>query len=120
MKELYNKLMGSFDNEPKGFSSKKLTAFILILLVVSVHIKWMVLGNFTQLEMVLTIDYTFIASLFGMTTFQAMKSQSKSSVSTTEQENSDTTSKITITNEQIGGDITPPTPPIPPVTTSDK
>lgn len=110
MKELYTKILGSFDNEPRGFSSKKLTAFILVAVVVAVHIKWMVLGNFSQLEMVLTIDYTFIASLFGMTTYQAIKTNT----STTEQEitETETATKTTVTNEQIGGDITPPDKPL--------
>lgn len=114
MKELYTKILGSFDNEPRGFSSKKLTAFILVAVVVAVHIKWMVLGNFSQLEMVLTIDYTFIASLFGMTTYQAIKSQPKTNTSTTEQEitETETATKTTVTNEQIGGVITPPDKPL--------
>ena len=77
MKRIYEGILGSFDNEPKGFSSRKLTAFILILMVVMVHIKWMVLGDFSQLEMVLTIDYAFIASLFGMTTYSSMKAKEK-------------------------------------------
>ena len=73
----------------------------------------MVLGDFSQLEMVLTIDYAFIASLFGMTTYQAMKSPPKTSTSTTEQENTGSATKTTVTNEQIGDDITTPTSPTP-------
>lgn len=75
MKRIYEGIIGSFDNEPKGFSSRKLTAFILIFIIVIVHIKWMILGDFSQLEMVLTIDYAFIAALFGMTTYSAIKIQ---------------------------------------------
>lgn len=105
MKELYDKFLGSFDNEPKGFSSKKLTAFALILVIIAIHVKWLALGDFSQLEMVLTIDYAFIASLFGMTTYQSMKNQSKTSSSTVEQEIVDNVSKTTTTNEQIGGEI---------------
>jgi len=106
MKEIFDKLINSFDNEPKGFSSKKLTAFILVLMSVVAHIKWFILGDFSQLEMVLTIDYAFIASLFGMTTYQAMKTQTKSSTSILEEQLNDETKTTTVTNEQIGGEIT--------------
>lgn len=108
MKELYRRILGSFDNEPSGFSSKKLTAFALTAVVVAIHIKWLALGDFSQLEMVLTIDYAFIASLFGMTTYQSMRTQPKTSSSTTESQIGDDTSKTIITNEQVGGDITNP------------
>ena len=77
MKNIFDKLIASFDNEPRGFSSKKLTAFVLVLMTVIAHIKWFILGDFTHLEMVLTIDYAFIASLFGMTTYQSLKTQPK-------------------------------------------
>ena len=106
MKEIFDKLINSFDNEPKGFSSKKLTAFILVFMTVIAHVKWFILGDFSQLEMVLTIDYAFIASLFGMTTYQAMKTQTKSSTSTTEEQINDETKTTIVTNEQIGGEIT--------------
>ena len=106
MKEIFDKLIDSFDNEPKGFSSKKLTAFILVLMTVVAHIKWFILGDFSQLEMVLTIDYAFIASLFGMTTYQAMKSQPKTTTSTLEEQVNDDTKTTIVTNEQVGGEIT--------------
>ncbi len=75
MKEILNNIIKSFDTKPGGFSSRKLTAFIIVLLVVIIHIKWLTLGNLTQLEMVLTIDYSFIAALFGMTTYHALKTK---------------------------------------------
>jgi hypothetical protein len=73
MKEILNKLVNSFDNNNLGFSSKKLTAFVIVLCVVSAHIKWLSLGNFTQLEMVLTIDFTFIATMFGINEYGKKK-----------------------------------------------
>lgn len=66
MKEIITKLINSFDNKLVGFSSKKLSAFIIILCVIAIHIKWLSLGNFDQLEMILTIDFTFIATMFGI------------------------------------------------------
>lgn len=78
MKELisnfYNKFLGSLDTKPgSGFSGRKLTAFALVSTVLAIHIKWITLGDFSQLELVLTIDYSFIAALFGMTTYQSIK-----------------------------------------------
>jgi hypothetical protein len=41
--------------------------------VVAAHIKWLSLGNFTQLEMVLTINYGFISVCLGLTTYEAIQ-----------------------------------------------
>lgn len=73
MKKILHKILNSFDNGPNGYSSRKLTAFTIIVCVVAAHIKWITLGDFEQLEMVLTIDYSFIATLFGMTTYSSLK-----------------------------------------------
>lgn len=70
-------LMDSFKTNKGGFSSRKLTAFVIVTLVVAIHIKWLTLGNLSQLETVLTIDYAFISALFGMTTFQTLKGMGK-------------------------------------------
>lgn len=75
MKELINKLIASFDVSNKGYSARKLTAFIIISCVVAAHIKWIALGDFTQLGEVFIIDYTFIAALFGMTTYSTLKNK---------------------------------------------
>ena len=75
MKELINKLIASFDVSNKGYSARKLTAFIIISCIVSAHIKWIALGDFTQLGEIFIIDYTFIAALFGMTTYSSLKNK---------------------------------------------
>ena len=66
LKEILKNILASFDNDTKGYSSKKLTALTIIILVSIIHIKWITLGDFSQLEMVLTIDFTFIATMFGI------------------------------------------------------
>jgi hypothetical protein len=73
MKQIAQKLIDSFDTTTKGFSSRKLTAFIIISCVIAAHVKWLSLGDLTQLGEVFIIDYTFIAALFGMTTYQKLK-----------------------------------------------
>jgi hypothetical protein len=71
---MIKKILASFDNSNYGYSSRKLTAFVIISLVVLAHVKWLNLGDLTQLGEVLIIDYTFISALFGMTTYQKLKS----------------------------------------------
>jgi len=75
MKEFIQKLIASFDNTNAGFSSRKLTAFIIVACIVAAHIKWLSLGDFNQLESVFMIDYSLIAALFGMTTYQNLKNK---------------------------------------------
>jgi len=75
MKEFMKKISNSFEVKKGVYSSRKLTAFVIVLIVVITHIKWLALGNFNQLETVLTIDYAFIAALFGMTTYHSIKNK---------------------------------------------
>ena len=105
MKEIFNNVMKSFKGDTEGYSSRKLTAFIIIICVVATHIKWLTLGNLTQLEMVLTIDYSFIAALFGMTTYSSLKSQVKTNTSTLEEQVTGDNKTTIVTNEQVGGEI---------------
>lgn len=76
---LFNNFLGSLNNKKDvGFSSRKLTAFVLMIVIIIIHIKWLALGDLTNIENILIIDYSFIASLFGMTTYQSMKTSIKS------------------------------------------
>jgi len=74
IKEIMDNVLKSFNTRREGYSSRKLTAFVITLLVIVVHIKWITLGNLSDLENVLMIDYSFIAALFGMTTYHSLKS----------------------------------------------
>jgi hypothetical protein len=72
-------LIDSFKMGDAGFSSRKLTAFILVACIVAAHIKWIAMGDFSQLETVFLIDYGFIAGLFGMTTYSNLSNNKGSS-----------------------------------------
>lgn len=73
IKEIIDRLLNSLDTaQNNGFSGRKLTAFAIVLCCVAAHVKWIMLGNFEQLEMVLTIDYAFISALFGLTTYESV------------------------------------------------
>lgn len=75
LQDLYNGMLGSLDTTEKPFSARKLTAFVIIGAIVAAHVKWMVLGDLSNLEMVLSIDYAFVAALFGLTTYQYVKTK---------------------------------------------
>jgi apolipoprotein N-acyltransferase len=79
MKELFIKLQSAFDTHSKGFSARKLTAFAIVLCVFVAHIAWIksafLKEDFSLLEGILIIDYTFIGGLLGMTTYEAIKKQ---------------------------------------------
>ena len=74
MKHFINKLISSLDTHTRGFSARKLTAFAVMLCVIAAHVKWLSLGDFAMLGEILLIDYTFVAALLGMTTYQSIKS----------------------------------------------
>ena len=79
MKELFLKLQSAFDTHSKGFSARKLTAFIVVLCVFVAHIAWIKSAfqkeDFSLFEGVLIIDYGFISTLLGMTTYEAIKNK---------------------------------------------
>ena len=68
-------ILDSFKMGNAGFSSRKLTAFTIIACIVAAHVKWLSLGDLTQLGEVLIIDYGFVAALFGMTTYSGLKTK---------------------------------------------
>lgn len=100
LKEIFENILGSFTGGNEGYSSKKLTAFVITALVIVIHFKWITLGDFTQLQGVLTIDCTFITTLFGIGTYQSIKNQPKSTTSTLEKQITDDGSKTTMTNKE--------------------
>jgi len=76
---IITKIIDSFDLTKKGWSARKLTAFAITLCVIAIHIKWIAMGDFSQLETVFLIDYGFIAALFGMTTYSNLSNNKGSS-----------------------------------------
>lgn len=78
MKELYSKIIGSFDTVTKGsFSARKLTAFTITVMVVVAHIIWIKnsheKADFMLLPEILLIDYGMISVCLGLTTFENIK-----------------------------------------------
>lgn len=79
MKEFLNKIWAAFDTHSKGFSARKLTAFIIVMCIVVAHIAWLKNAfqkdDFSLLEVVLVIDYSFVAALLGLTTYENIKTK---------------------------------------------
>lgn len=76
MKDFFRKIIGSLDTHSKDvFSARKLSAAIVILMVVIAHIKWFKSDRWEYLGEVLTIDFTFIALCLGLTTWEAIKNK---------------------------------------------
>lgn len=99
---LFERFLGSLDNQKnKGFSGRKMTAFALVCVVIAVHIKWLALGDLGNLEMVLTIDYAFIASLFGMTTYQSMKEHPSTLTSTMKEDKDGVVNETTLEEKKV-------------------
>lgn len=77
MKNFIQNLSNCFKGDDSGYSLKKIVAFILIVMVVVIHIKWIYLGNLNDLATVLIIDYGFIASLLGLSTYHNIQKYGK-------------------------------------------
>tara|TARA_R110002033_G_scaffold60198_3_gene110301 strand:+ start:14915 stop:15157 length:243 start_codon:yes stop_codon:yes gene_type:complete len=77
MKELLDNVKASLDDNTKGFSSRKLSALAIMICVIIVHGAWIkncfIVEDFSLLSTVLTIDYTFVGGLLGLTTYSKLK-----------------------------------------------
>ena len=57
---LFNNFLGSLNNKKDvGFSSRKLTAFVLMIVIIIIHIKWLALGDLTNIENILINNWNF-------------------------------------------------------------
>jgi uncharacterized membrane protein (DUF485 family) len=84
MKQFIKNILASFDIETPGFSAKKLSAFVVIILIISAHIAWLntsILKNdWSLLLSVLAADYAFIATCLGMSTYQNLQNNKNNSL----------------------------------------
>ena len=66
MKKAIQNILNSFNNDKKGYSGKKLT---VVICVMAAHIKWIAMGDFSQLISVLTVDYATVLTLMGINVY---------------------------------------------------
>ena len=73
--DLYSGIVGSLDNKDSGFSARKVSAFVIIIMVIVCHIKWFKSDKWEYLAEVLFLDYTFILVCLGLATWQNIKTK---------------------------------------------
>ena len=80
MKQLINKLLGSLDTHSKNsFSARKLSAFVVMVLVIVLHVKWFKSDKWEYIAEVLALDFTFILVCLGIATWQSIKEKQNES-----------------------------------------
>lgn len=77
MKDFINKILSALDTHSQGFSARKLSAFIIIIMVIVSHVKWFASDKWEYLGEVLALDFGFISVCLGLTTYQAIKEKSE-------------------------------------------
>lgn len=78
IKKFLNKIVGSFDTHSKdSFSARKLSAFVVMVMVVILHIKWFKSDKWEYIAEVLALDFTFILVCLGLATWQYLKENKK-------------------------------------------
>jgi hypothetical protein len=73
LKEVLNNLLDSFKNNSNGYSARKISAFTIIVMVISLHIKWFNSDKWEYVGEILALDFAFISVALGMTTYEAIK-----------------------------------------------
>lgn len=76
LREILNNLLDSFKTHAGGYSARKLSAFIVIIMVISLHIKWFQSDKWEYVGEILALDFAFVSVALGMTTYEAIKKNS--------------------------------------------
>lgn len=75
MKEIYRGILGSFNNKEEGFSARKISSFVIVVLVIVLHVKWFKADKWEYIAEILFLDYTFILVCLGLATWQSVKNK---------------------------------------------
>jgi len=76
MKDIFKKLFGALDTHSKNvYSARKLSAFVVVVLIIILHVKWFKSDRWEYLGEVLALDFGFISLCLGMTTYESIKKQ---------------------------------------------
>ena len=77
LKEIFNNCLGALDSTSGGYSARKLSAFIMIVMVIILHIKWFRSDRWEYIGEVLGFDLTFILVCLGLATWQIIKEKNE-------------------------------------------
>jgi hypothetical protein len=80
IKEIFNDIINSLKTNKDGYSARKLSGLIVMILVVVTHVKWYRSDKWEYLGEVLAFDFTFILACLGLTTWQSVKENTKEKV----------------------------------------
>lgn len=73
MKKIFNDILLSFKTGKEGFSARKLSAFVILVMTVILHIKWFRSDRWEYIGEVLGFDFMFILCCLGLATWQSIK-----------------------------------------------
>lgn len=76
LREILNNLLDSFKTNSNGYSARKISAFAIIVMVISLHIKWFNSDKWEYVGEILALDFAFVSVALGMTTYEAIKKNS--------------------------------------------
>ena len=77
IKEVLNNILDSFKTNSGGYSARKISAFVIIVMVVSLHIKWFQSDRWEYIGEILGLDFAFVSVALGMTTYESIKKNSQ-------------------------------------------
>lgn len=72
MKKIFSDILSSLKSGKEGFSARKLSALVIIIMVVILHIKWFRSDRWEYIGEVLGFDFMFILCCLGLATWQAV------------------------------------------------
>ena len=82
MKQVFKRIiegvLGSLDTTTQPFSARKLSAMVIVIMVIVTHVKWFKSEHWEYLAVVLGFDFTFILVCLGLATWQYMKKDTDS------------------------------------------
>lgn len=73
MKDIIQKLLSSLDNKDSGFSARKLTALVMVIMVIIIDIKWLKSEQWIYISEILCLHFMFILTLLGLATWQKVQ-----------------------------------------------
>jgi len=76
LSEILDNLLNSFKTNSGGYSARKISAFVIIVMVISLHIKWFNSDKWEYVGEILALDFAFVSVALGMTTYEAIKKNS--------------------------------------------
>jgi hypothetical protein len=76
LKEILENILQSLKTNKDGYSARKLSALVIMIMVVCLHVKWFRSDRWEYIGEVLGFDFMFILCCLGLATWQAVKEKS--------------------------------------------